>query len=255
LCIMASIDGTINNFDQNSNINTVLNQNEIATVYSKEVSGSEFYKKGEKYRSINILLSDNFIQKYLSEDRNIFKNFNKTNYYKILNKKRMDLKNQMCINSLFQTSMEESLERIKLQSLILEITHSEILDLTNLKEEKKSSQIKFSDFDKEALHKAKEILSNNFKNPPSINQLSKLVHLNEFKLKYGFKFFFNTTPYGIVADMRMEKAKELLEKSYLNINEISLEVGFKHSTNFSKAFFNKYKVLPKDVVKTRSYYY
>ncbi len=92
-------------------------------------------------------------------------------------------------------------------------------------------------------------------NPPSISELAKLVKLNEFKLKYGFKSFYNTTPYTLLFDYRMEKAKELLETSEYNINEISTIVGYKQSSNFTKAFCKKYGVLPKDIMKSRKYYY
>ena len=62
-----------------------------------------------------------------------------------------------------------------------------------------------------------------------LKKLSKLVAINEFKLKSGFTHLFNTTPYAIVREYRMLSAKDLLHNSGLNINQIASEIGYKKS--------------------------
>lgn len=53
----------------------------------------------------------------------------------------------------------------------------------------------------------------------------------------------------------MQEARALLETSDYNINEIASIVGYKQASSFSKAFLKKYNILPKEIMKKRSYYY
>jgi len=93
------------------------------------------------------------------------------------------------------------------------------------------------------------------KNPPSIKKLARMVALNNSKLKKGFHKYFNDTPYNILLEYRLQEAKRLLQNSYLNVNEISEKVGYKYTANFSNAFYKRFGIRPKDIMKKREYYY
>ena len=75
------------------------------------------------------------------------------------------------------------------------------------------------------------------------------------KLKKGFKEEFNITPYKLLEQCRMGKAKYLLENEDMNVNEISKLIGYKYQNNFAKIFKQYFKVSPKDIMKSRKYYY
>lgn len=47
--------------------------------------------------------------------------------------------------------------------------------------------------------------------PPSLSELSRIVGINEFKLKKKFKEVFNMTVFGYLADYRLGIARSLLE--------------------------------------------
>jgi len=53
----------------------------------------------------------------------------------------------------------------------------------------------------------------------------------------------------------MQKAKILLKESEYNINEIALLVGYSYAQNFSNAFLKRFGIRPKEIMKTRKYYY
>ena len=93
------------------------------------------------------------------------------------------------------------------------------------------------------------------KNPPNLTELSKLVNLNEFKLKYGFKKLFNITPYNFLLEHKLFHAKNLLENGDMNVSEIAAIVGYKQLHGFSNAFVKRFGVRPKDLMKSRKYYY
>jgi len=82
-----------------------------------------------------------------------------------------------------------------------------------------------------------------------------MVRVNDFKLKKGFKEVFQTTPYNLLLDYRLEYAKKLLAESDLSVGEISQKIGYKYTASFSAAFIKKYGVTPKSIMKSKKYYY
>ena len=94
------------------------------------------------------------------------------------------------------------------------------------------------------IYYAKEILFKNFQNPPSLIDLAKLVGLNDYKLKVGFRHCFGNTVFGCLHEYRMEEAKKLLETKKLNINQVAHSVGYASETSFSSAFRKKFGVSP-----------
>jgi len=94
------------------------------------------------------------------------------------------------------------------------------------------------------IYYAKEILFKNFQNPPSLINLAKLVGLNDYKLKVGFRHCFGNTVFGCLHDYRMEEAEKLLKTKKLNINQVAGCVGYASVTSFSSAFRKKFGVSP-----------
>ncbi|MDR2121486.1 MAG: AraC family transcriptional regulator [Flavobacteriaceae bacterium] len=99
------------------------------------------------------------------------------------------------------------------------------------------------------LEKAKGYLGLHFNESPTIKQLSRIVFLNEFKLKSGFKLLFGSTIHEYVIRLRMKKAKEMLLKNY-SVNEISAYLGYKSTSHFIGAFKKYYGETPKRYLLT-----
>ena len=256
LCIRIAIDGSINQYEENSQSKMNLSKNEIACINIKDVQGKEVYVKDTKYQALDIYLKNDFFETHIPRlSKKLNTNEHKTDYYKIIKQKKIFHQSSVCANKIFQSSFQQDLNELFIYGNTLELLSYEVEELFSLEKTKTTKVVKFSEYDMNALEKAKEILINNLENTPSIMELSKLVKLNEFKLKYGFNHFFKTTPYNLVLEYRMQKAYELLEKSEHSIHEIALYVGYKQSSNFTKAFYKKYNILPKNLMKLRTYYY
>lgn len=103
--------------------------------------------------------------------------------------------------------------------------------------------------DKAMANRARDILLSEYKNPPSIAELAKRVGTNQFKLKYLFHALFANTPYGLLADYRMQQAYRLLQTSDLQISAVAESVGYQHASNFSSAFTKHFGLSPKVVRK------
>jgi len=252
-------------------INIVLSGNHI--IKSNEYHTTAVSKKGNT--AVSFINEDKGF--YLKEGKNPFKSigivikgdFLEKNFFsKVENKKNMtaqavnifknettSIQTQICANQLFCMQENNTLSNIYKESRVLDIIYNEFNDILNTYKQPDLDSVKFDEYDIQALYKAKEILLSNIQNPPSIKELSKLVHLNEFKLKKGFKKKFNITPYKLLEQHKMETAKYLLENEEMNINEIAEYLGYKYQSNFSNLFKKYYQVNPKELMKTRKYYY
>lgn len=101
-----------------------------------------------------------------------------------------------------------------------------------------------SNSDKKKLFEAKEILRLRMDNPPTISELSKLININEYKLKKGFKEVFGTTVFGYIHHSRMNLAKRLLLGTDKSAKEIAYETGYSSPQHFSKAFKKEFGNTP-----------
>ena len=100
------------------------------------------------------------------------------------------------------------------------------------------------------LSAAKTFLDSNFVNPPTIPQLSRIVALNEFKLKLYFKERFGTTIHGYVTLLRMKQAEKLLNKSF-TVSEVAERIGYSSASHFISRFRSLYGKTPKHAVRRR----
>ncbi|QIP13952.1 helix-turn-helix transcriptional regulator [Spirosoma aureum] len=94
------------------------------------------------------------------------------------------------------------------------------------------------------IHEAREVLDSCYPNTPTIIELAKLVGLNEFNLKRGFKEQLGTTILGYITQRRMEDARRFLLEGEKTISEIAYWVGYKNPAHFTVAFKKYFGMLP-----------
>ena len=82
---------------------------------------------------------------------------------------------------------------------------------------------------------------------PTIKELSQMFGTNDFKLKDGFRHFFNTSIYKFYTQERLKKACLLIQQTNIPLKEIAFMSGFNDYTNFSKAFKKQYHYPPSDL--------
>ncbi len=99
-------------------------------------------------------------------------------------------------------------------------------------------------YDKERITDAREYLLSHLEMPPSLSELARIIGINEYKLKRGFKEIFGNTVFGYLSEARLEIAKNDLLESKKTISEIALELGYSSLPHFSNAFKNKFGVSP-----------
>ncbi|MEC0255167.1 helix-turn-helix domain-containing protein [Paenibacillus sp. 843] len=107
----------------------------------------------------------------------------------------------------------------------------------------------FSKGDIQKLNKAKQVLESCMTEPPSLLALAKMVGLNDYKLKAGFKACFGMTVFEYLRHIRLDHAMKLLHDQTANVTEAAMIVGYSNVSAFSEQFSRKYGMKPSEVKK------
>lgn len=257
LIISILLDGKVRYKDSPFQKVETIVKNDIYIKYIDEYDSSTILDKNCNSKGIAISIKNHFLKEQLSNQFILIeelKNKKKDKGLSTLIHKADNLKNIKLAQEVFNSPFQGGLNKIYSQSKCLEIIYNELNSIFCDCKIKKDEKIKLSSQDIESLYKARDIilLIHEF---PDLPTLARKVAINEFKLKFGFKQLFNTTPGNMILEYKMGHAKQLLETSEFSILEISNFVGYKHQQSFSNAFIQFFGVRPKDVMKSRNYYY
>ena len=91
---------------------------------------------------------------------------------------------------------------------------------------------------------AVEIIESELEIRINVNALAKKVGLNQNTLQNGFKILFKKSVNEYIQHQKLERAKDLLENSTLNITEITYKIGINSRSYFSKIFKDKFGITP-----------
>lgn len=146
------------------------------------------------------------------------------------------------LNQLFTVHVSESSEKLYYQAKALEI-----LSLYFSTRRPNTESCPFLN-DEETVRKikhAKENLLKKMDDPPTLKELAKLVGLNEYQLKVGFKEIYGNTVYGYLLEHKLDHSRALLDKGKFQVNQVAYEVGYTNPSHFIAAFKKKFGVTPK----------
>ncbi len=203
--------------------------------------------KSQKNEMFVLFIADFVLKRYLSSNQNeiidfLYQNIQDEVSCELIDAKPIDALSLYIIDKILGSKSDDLMASIKCEHNILEFMIHRFNLVDMLDEELDDDEICIS-------RSAKDILLRSYINPPSIGTLAHLCATNETKLKKIFKKVYNTTIYGYIQKLRLEKANLLLKEQYLNIGQIAKEVGYKHQGHFSKLFFENFGVYPKDLLK------
>ncbi|MFW3425398.1 helix-turn-helix domain-containing protein [Aliarcobacter butzleri] len=231
----------------NYGFSTSNNRTDIELI--KEENTESKAKKGE-INKISLIVKKDFLAKSLPLNKKsdyVLNALEKNSCQELLKSEATNFLTNKILNQLYHFDMYEgNLGDILLQSKVLELFREETIS--------KNSIVKFDEKDMQALYKAKELILS-LEEDFTISTLSKKVALNEFKLKTGFKKYFNTSPGNLIIEQKMLKAKQLLETGDYNVNEISQLVGYKYQQSFTATFTKYFGLNPKEVMRNNKYYF
>ena len=216
-------------------------------VVEKGLKGKQAWTKGQHFHGAEITI----YKKYFDEV--IKPNFPNTidfdNFIVNYTYRYLPLEISSIIQSLRSLAQVDSLTPIYLESKILECIALVSKEVHSSPENAFTNQLNYGDIkigkdrrvtltasDANAIQKAHDILTKEACNPPTIKSLSKMVFLNEQKLKAGFSAKYHMSISQYTTSIRMTMAENLLSTTDLSIDEISKMVGYNYSGNFVKMF-------------------
>jgi AraC-like DNA-binding protein len=97
---------------------------------------------------------------------------------------------------------------------------------------------------RERVDKAKLILKQRMQDPPTLEELARLVNSSPFYLSRQFAQEGGLTMQQYLRQVRMERAAELLRAGKCNVTEAALEVGYNSLSHFSAAFHETFGCCP-----------
>jgi len=107
---------------------------------------------------------------------------------------------------------------------------------------KKSSR--FSDEKINQIHLAKELIGKDLQSPPGLQELAREVGLSHATLNQCFRDLYGTTIFGYLRELRLDRAKALLEEGGMNVTEVAYEVGYSSLSHFAKSFKQHHGISP-----------
>lgn len=156
---------------------------------------------------------------------------------------------QMAVQHILQCPYQGFTKRMYLESKVWELMALLLDDITQ-EQSRTTTRPTLKPEDVERIHQARNILVQQFENPPSLMELARQVGLNDCTLKRGFRQVFGTTAFGLLHDYRLEHARQLLDTRDFNIAEVARSVGIANRSYFASAFRKKFGVSPREYLSS-----
>ncbi|MFC4601896.1 helix-turn-helix transcriptional regulator [Cohnella hongkongensis] len=153
------------------------------------------------------------------------------------------------VREMIQCPYQGAIKRMYLTGKAMELT-SVYLNEMVLERETGPVQPGLTRSDIASLYQAKQLLDANLASPPGLSALTRLVALNEFKLKKGFKQLFGMSVHAYVIDRRLEVACLLLQEGKRTVTAAAHEAGFGKAGHFAEYFKRKYGITPSECQKS-----
>lgn len=219
-----------------------LRQDQYACFFTEPAICKIKFEKNIEYRGIDIFYSPKLLQELLPYFPELNSVLDSSPGMVIRDKTCWSLPAMSEItNELLQCPYDESTMQfyfdLKVRELLFQILENAY--------KRKAEEQSFTPWEIGKIHQARTILEEYVsEKPPSIKLLSKLVALNVYKLKTGFRQYFNTGIFEWLLERKMQHAKELILTTNRPIKEICKMVGYPLSTNFITAFRRRFGVTP-----------
>lgn len=186
---------------------------------------------------------DTFSDEVSDELALIFKDLNGVNH--VYSQDYFPLEISKLIEEFKTSELDEFMKPVYLEGKTYEILTSQIQKYSdNMKGKNMDKLLRRSTIEK--IEKAVDIIKNELELRINVQKLAKRVGLNPNTLQSGFKVLFDTSVNEYIKNHRLELAKTLLEKSELNVTEITYKIGINSRSYFSKLFKDRYGISPNE---------
>lgn len=150
------------------------------------------------------------------------------------------------IMGLYQRELEGDIWLLKRQVLLLDLLFR-TLDESGVSYRREETAVYHRDFEK--LASIKSYIAENIDKKLSLQHLSTRFGIQPTQLRRGYYKVFHQHLCDYIRDLRLDKARRLLRKTGLPVQEIAWEVGYESAAGFSRMFAHYYNRPPMDIRK------
>ncbi|MDO6803830.1 AraC family transcriptional regulator [Wenyingzhuangia sp. 1_MG-2023] len=225
-----------------------LQKNESGMVYFNEDETNILFDMPENSQVIVMLIPVQYFHSLFTSEENYLLNFD--NF--VIGKPIIETRSTTPAQQVVLHQITNNPDNSPLDNLFLKAKAYELFSLyfSNLEDSNNENCPFISNEDTVSqLKKAKDFMIENMADPPSLEELAKIVGLNIKKLKQGFKEVYGTPVFTFLLNYKLEYSKKLLLENKLNVNEIGNKVGYSTSSHFIAAFKRKFGITPKQFTK------
>lgn len=199
-------------------------------------------------KSIKVLFNEKWLKKYMGLDAN-----------DDVLQKYLSLKTESCdiepldaeylklMDDLWAAKKDDPLQNIFLQNrvaLLVERFFTRLYSKVNLLEGKFDLS---SDLIKTLIKVEHLLVDDLSKQPPTIDEFSRMVSMSSTKLKKSFKSMYGDSIYSYYQKQRLQKANKLLLTGTYSVKEAANAVGYSNLANFILAFKKQYQKIPETI--------
>src|SRR5262245_5789204 len=83
--------------------------------------------------------------------------------------------------------------------------------------------------------------------PIAVSELARRVHLSRSRLTHLFRAEVGCSPGRYIRQVRLDRARQLVEESSLSIKEIMARVGFSDPSHFTRDFTRRHGASPRKI--------
>jgi AraC-like DNA-binding protein len=203
-------------------------------------------KADQSYHSVHISIAPEYFDHFLPDDER-WANDLKTRMIKQEHIKGevnalITLQQKQAIDSVISCSVEGKLGWHIREAFLMQVV---MLQLHMLFQKQGSAeQPKIRKRDAQLMQEIKNYLDNTFTDEHSLTSLSVYFGINQHKLTTMFKLLFGVSVFDYIALLKMNYAKQLLEKEGMLVNEVASIIGYKNPHHFGSAFKKKFGINP-----------
>lgn len=99
-----------------------------------------------------------------------------------------------------------------------------------------------------------QVMKGNGRRCLSVTEIARIVGLSPWHFTHLFRIATSKSPTKYLQEVRMEKAKAMLEKTTLGLKEIVYNVGLTDRSHFSREFKKTHGLTPREFIAQRRTY-
>lgn len=149
------------------------------------------------------------------------------------------------VEALSHLSKEDVSSELIMEGLVFQILGLKMKHLLESQKEGREDVGSLTSREMEQVKRMVEIINAKPAANYTVKWLCRETGLSPAKLQEGFKVAYGRTVIDYIRDVRLEKARELIRTSDLNISEVVYSIGLTSRSYFSKIFKQKFKCSPK----------